>query len=69
MARAGVGLDNIDVACRRRGIEVVHTPDANTQVEYVTCLLCDALRPAVMLEEAVPKARWTEIRDEVCAWR
>ena len=73
VARAGVGLDNIDVAaCRRRGIEVVHTPDANTQavVEYVTCLLCDALRPRVMLEEAVPKARWTEIRDEVCgAWQ
>ncbi len=73
VARAGVGLDNIDVdACRRRGVEVVHTPDANTQavVEYVTCLLCDALRPRVMLDEAVPKTRWTEIRDEVCgAWQ
>ena len=32
IGRAGVGLDNIDVgACRARGIEVVHTPDANTQ--------------------------------------
>lgn len=73
VARAGVGLDNIDVAaCRGRGIEVVHTPDANTQavVEYVTCLLCDALRPRVMLDEAVPKERWTQIRDEVCgAWQ
>lgn len=73
VARAGVGLDNIDVAaCRRRGVEVVHTPDANTQavVEYVTCLLCDALRPRVMLGEALPKPRWNEIREEVCgAWQ
>lgn len=73
VARAGVGLDNIDVAaCRRRGIEVVHTPDANTQavVEYVTCLLCDALRPRVMLGEALPKSRWNEIREEICgAWQ
>ena len=31
VGRAGVALDNIDVpACRRRGVEVVHTPEANT---------------------------------------
>ena len=31
VGRGGVGLENIDVgACRRRGIEVVYTPDANT---------------------------------------
>ncbi len=31
VGRAGVALDNIDVpACRSRGIEVVHTPAANT---------------------------------------
>lgn len=31
VARAGVALDNIDVpACRARGVEVVHTPEANT---------------------------------------
>src|SRR5687767_1988800 len=30
VGRGGVGLENIDVAaCRRRGIEVVYTPDAN----------------------------------------
>lgn len=48
VGRAGVGLDNIDVAaCRRRGIEVVYTPDANTQavVEYVIGLILDELRP------------------------
>jgi len=31
VGRGGVGLENIDVAaCRRRGVEVVYTPDANT---------------------------------------
>ncbi|GAG02986.1 unnamed protein product, partial [marine sediment metagenome] len=31
VGRAGVALDNIDVpACRARGVEVVHTPEANT---------------------------------------
>ena len=73
VARAGVGLDNIDVdACRRRGVEVVHTPDANTQavVEYVTCLLCDAIRPRLTLDEPVSRNRWSEIRSEVCgAWQ
>ncbi len=73
VARAGVGLDNIDVpACRARGVEVVYTPDANTQavVEYVTCLVCDALRPRVLLDGPVDKARWSEIREEICgAWQ
>lgn len=48
VGRAGVGLDNIDVAaCRSRGVEVVYTPEANTQavVEYVLALMFDALRP------------------------
>ena len=69
VARAGVGVDNINVAaCRRRGIEVVHTPDANTQavVEYVTALLCDAIRPRIFLTEAVDQTTWKEIRSEIC---
>lgn len=48
VGRAGVGLDNIDVAaCRARGVEVVYTPDANTQavVEYVFGLMLDWARP------------------------
>ena len=72
VARAGVGVDNIDVAaCRARGVEVVHTPDANTQavVEYVTALLCDAIRPRLFLESAVDADRWKEIRSEVCGAR
>lgn len=48
VARAGVGLDNIDLdACAQRGITVVHTPQANRQavVEYVVSVLGHALRP------------------------
>lgn len=69
VGRAGVGLDNIDLeACRRRHIRVVHTPDANTQavVEYVLCLLCDALRPRLFLERPVDAEAWERIRQEVC---
>lgn len=72
VGRAGVGLDNIDQdACARRGIRVFNTPDANTQavVEYVTCLVCDALRPRLFLDAPVSKARWNEIREEVVAHR
>jgi len=72
VARAGVGVDNIDVAgCRARGIEVVHTPDANTQavVEYVTALLCDAIRPRLFREAAVGADRWKAVRAEVCGER
>jgi len=68
VGRAGVGIDNIDVdACRKRGVQVVSTPDANTQavVEYVVCLLCDALRPRLFLDEAVPKQEWDELRQDV----
>ena len=72
VGRAGVGMDNIDLGeCERRGIACFNTPDANTQavVEYVTCLLCDALRPRLMLTEPVGAARWNEIRREVVAHR
>ena len=72
VGRAGVGLDNIDEeACARRGVRVFNTPDANTQavVEYVTCLVCDALRPRLFLDAPVSKARWNEIREEVVAHR
>lgn len=65
VGRAGVGLDNIDVpACRRRGIEVVFTPDANTQavVEYVAALLGSVARVLVPVERAVDAERWAELR-------
>lgn len=72
VGRAGVGLDNVDTqACERRGVRVFNTPDANTQavVEYVTCLVCDALRPRAFLDGAVSRARWDELRAEVVAHR
>lgn len=72
VGRAGVGLDNIDVAaCERRGVRVLSTPDANTQavVEYVLCLICDALRPRGALAAAVSSAEWNRLRGEVVGRR
>ncbi|MBY0113068.1 MAG: hypothetical protein K2Y21_09615 [Phycisphaerales bacterium] len=72
VGRAGVGLDNIDLeACRRRGVRVVHTPDANSQavVEFVWSLVFDALRPRLFLTEALDKKRWGETRKELRARR
>jgi phosphoglycerate dehydrogenase-like enzyme len=57
VGRAGVGLDNIDLdACKKRGVKVVYTPDANTQavVEYVTGLMLDELRPRPNLLPPLP---------------
>ena len=70
VGRAGVGLDRIDVnECRRRGIQVVHTPDANTQAvaEYVFTLLQDALRPRTTLHKPVTLDEWTALRRELLA--
>ena len=47
VGRAGVALENINVpACRARGVEVVHTPAANTLavVDYVTRMLVEINR-------------------------
>ncbi len=65
VGRAGAGLDNIDVeACRARGVEVVYTPDANTQavVEYVLAQLTSLLRPGVVLDEPVAPEAWKRLR-------
>ncbi|GAB4515273.1 MAG: D-2-hydroxyacid dehydrogenase [Phycisphaerales bacterium] len=70
VGRAGVGLDNIDVeSCRARGVEVVHTPDANGQAvtELVFAFLLDALRPRVFLDHALEKRAWVELRTELRA--
>lgn len=56
VGRGGVGLENIDVAaCRRRGVEVVYTPDANTLAvgDFVFGLVLQLLRP------------WKFFRDEI----
>lgn len=67
VGRAGVGLDNIDLeACRARGVQVVHTPDANTQavVEYVVRLMGEALRPLAPVTRSTPLHEWTMLRDQ-----
>lgn len=72
VGRAGVGVDNIDlIACALRGVRVVHTPDANTQavVEYVVCLLADALRPRVFLDHVLSLEAWEAARHEIVADR
>ncbi|MEM7627686.1 MAG: NAD(P)-dependent oxidoreductase [Planctomycetota bacterium] len=69
VGRAGVGLDNFDLpACAAAGVEVVYTPDANTQavVEYVTGLMLDHVRPRAALPagataEAFHALRQTEV--------
>ena len=67
VGRGGVGLENIDVpACRRRGIEVVYTPDANTLAvgDFVFGYLLRMLRPWGFFDQAVPtKSEWKQIRD------
>lgn len=72
VGRAGVGLDHIDVgACRRRGVRVVHTPDANSAAvtEYLFAMLLDALRPRVYLDGPVDAERWIAIRKQARAER
>jgi phosphoglycerate dehydrogenase-like enzyme len=47
VGRAGVALDNIDVpACRARGVQVVHTPEANTLavVDYTVRMIIELNR-------------------------
>jgi phosphoglycerate dehydrogenase-like enzyme len=48
VGRGGVGIENIDVAaCRRRGVEVVYTPDANTLAvgDFVFGYILQLIRP------------------------
>lgn len=68
VGRAGVGLDNIDVAeCRRRGVEVVHTPDANGDAvaEYVFAMVLAEVRPMRYLDAAMEAEAWHALRKRV----
>lgn len=54
VGRGGVGLENIDVpACRKRGIEVVYTPDANTLAvgDFIFGYILQLLRPWCFFRE------------------
>ena len=67
VGRGGVGLENIDVAaCRRRGIEVVYTPDANTLAvgDFVFGYMLQMLRPWAFFRERVYEPKeFKRIRD------
>lgn len=72
VARAGVGLDNVDIAaCNARSVTVVSTPGANTRavVELVTAFMLDALRPRAFLEHALEAGPWNKARKELLAPR
>ncbi len=67
VGRGGVGLENIDVAaCRARGVEVVYTPDANTQAvaEFVIGFALQLLRPwALFRDRAYTPPEFKRLRD------
>src|SRR5580692_9723940 len=69
VGRGGVGLENIDVPeCRRRGVEVVYTPDANTLAvgDFVFGYLLQLLRPWEFFRDVIyPPKEFKRIRDTV----
>jgi len=69
VGRGGVGIENIDVgACRRRGIEVVYTPDANTLAvgDFVFGYAVQLLRPWCFFKDAAyAPAEFKRIRASV----
>lgn len=69
VGRGGVGLENIDVAaCRRRGVEVVYTPEANTLAvgDYVFGYLLQLVRPWCFFRDRVYEpAEFKRIRNTV----
>ena len=66
VGRGGVGLENIDIAaCRKRGIEVVYTPDANTLAvgDHVFGVILQLIRPwPVFRERAFAAEEFKRIR-------
>lgn len=72
VARAGVGLDNIDLnACAGRGIAVVHTPEANADAvcELFWASVLDVIRPRLYLDTPLSRPRWEQVRAELIAPR
>jgi phosphoglycerate dehydrogenase-like enzyme len=70
VGRGGVGIENIDLdACRRRGVRVVHTPNANTKAvgDYVFGVLLRLVRDWVFLSsDNVPDMReFKRVRDRI----
>ncbi|MDF1869164.1 MAG: NAD(P)-dependent oxidoreductase [Phycisphaerales bacterium] len=67
IARAGVGLDNIDIdACTSRGIRVVNAPHANAMavVEYMISMLLTTLRPIHRITNPSDLNNWHQLRED-----
>ncbi len=69
VGRGGVGLENIDQpACKRRGVKVVYTPDANTLAvgDFVFGYALQLLRPWCFFRQAAyTPAEFKRIRNTV----
>src|SRR6476646_6778067 len=67
VGRGGVGLENIDVAaCRKRGVQVVYTPDANTIAvgDFVFGYILQLIRPYAAFRERTPDPKeFKRLRD------
>ena len=64
VARAGIGLDNIDLeAARRCGVRVVNTPDASTQsvAELALGLMIAAARRVAEADHMVKQGGWVKL--------
>ncbi|HID17301.1 TPA: 3-phosphoglycerate dehydrogenase, partial [Candidatus Bathyarchaeota archaeon] len=63
IARAGVGLDNIDVEfAKSRGIKVISTPAAPTAsvAELAVALMLSALRKIPLADRAMKEGKWVK---------
>ncbi len=68
VGRAGVALENIDIpACRARGVEVVHTPAANTLavVDYTIRMIIEMNRRFWPLQGYVSAEEFHKIRKNI----
>jgi phosphoglycerate dehydrogenase-like enzyme len=66
VGRAGVGVDNINLdACKKRGVTVVHTPDANTDsvVEFVLTTMLANKRNLHTVSTGLHQTEWNALRD------
>lgn len=61
VARAGVGLDNVDkFACEAKGIKVINTPGASTDAvaELAICMLIGIMRKIGFLHSKLIEGKW-----------
>jgi D-3-phosphoglycerate dehydrogenase / 2-oxoglutarate reductase len=65
VARAGIGLDNVDIeAASRRGIVVMNTPEGNviTTAEHVIAMLLALSRNIPQADDSLKAGRWEKSR-------